>query len=66
MQKARDAQSGFQQAVKLYRKGDCISVFGYLRSRSYTDKETEEKKEVREFVVTRAKLLFAKNRQEAA
>ncbi|HEX4960391.1 MAG TPA: hypothetical protein VF173_06105 [Thermoanaerobaculia bacterium] len=56
----------FQGHLKLYRKGDCISVFGYLRTRTYTDKETEEKKEVREFVVTRAKLIFAKKRQEVA
>jgi single-stranded DNA-binding protein len=54
----------FQDYLEAYRKGDYISVQGYFRTRNYL--KDGEKKTIREFIVTAAKLLYLKVRKEAA
>jgi single-stranded DNA-binding protein len=48
------------------RKGDRLELYGYFEERSYIDKNSNEVKTIRQFVVENSRIVFLKVRKEAA
>ena len=53
----------FQGYLAPYGKGDCLSVGGYFKTRTYLDEHGDEK-EIREFVTLSCRAHFVKGRKE--